>query len=148
MVAVPLLAAVSFALAAVARHPLDGFLGLAVDLAGIGAGLALGDVFTVTWPYPMVKKPGNPTRGAADGYLGSAFAGMIGTLAGVAVAVAPVILAAVFTGSVPAGVRMPVLVVAAGGYGFVLARTGAAIAARRAEPKLPELYQVAVRSQL
>ncbi|HEY2523181.1 MAG TPA: hypothetical protein VGJ19_23920 [Streptosporangiaceae bacterium] len=148
MVAVPLLAVVSFGLAAVARHPLDGFLGLAVDLAGIGAGLALGDVFTVTWPYPMVKKPGNPTRGAADGYLGSAFAGMIGTLVGVAVAVAPVILAAVFTGSVPAGVRMPVLVVAAGGYGFVLARTGAAIAARRAEPKLPELYQVAVRSQL
>jgi hypothetical protein len=29
-----------------------------------------------------------------------------------------------------------------------IAVTGAAIAARRAEPKLPELYQVAVRSQL
>jgi ABC-2 type transport system permease protein len=147
MVAVPLLAVVSFGLAAVARHPLDGFLGLAVDLAGIGAGLALADVFTVRNPYPMVKKPGNPTRGAADGYLGSAFAGMAGSLLGVALAVTPVVLAAVFTGSVPAAVRMPVLVLGAAGYGFVLAWAGSRAAARAAESRLPDLYQIAVRSQ-
>ena len=41
-----------------------------------------------------------------------------------------------FTGSVPA----VVLVLA--GYGFVLARAGAAIAARSAEPWLPDLCQV------
>ena len=38
VIAVPLLAAVSFALAAVAGHPVDGFLAAtAMDLAGLGA---------------------------------------------------------------------------------------------------------------
>jgi hypothetical protein len=41
-----------------------------------------------------------------------------------------------------------VLVLCAAGYGIALAWVGERIAARVAEPKLPELYQVAVRSRL
>jgi ABC-2 type transport system permease protein len=148
MIAVPLLAVISFGLAAVARHPADGFLGLAVDLAGIGAGLALSNVFTVTVPYPMVKRVGSPTPRAASGYTGYGLGGTLGSLLGTVLAVVPVVLGAVLTRSDPAAVRMPVLVLCAAGYGLVLAWIGVRIAARAAEQKLPELYQIAVRSKL
>jgi hypothetical protein len=58
-----------------------------------------------------------------------------------------VVLAALFTRSDPAAVRMPVLVVFAAGYGAVLAWTGVRVAGTTAEQKLPELYQIAVRSK-
>jgi len=58
------------------------------------------------------------------------------------------VLAAVFTRSDPASVRMPALVLGAAVYGLALTWIGVRIAARAAEQKLPELYQVAVRSQL
>ena len=148
MIAVPLLAVISFGLAAVARHPADGFLGLAVDLAGIGAGLALSNVFTVTVPYPMEKRVGSPTPRAASGYTGYGLGGTLGSLLGTVLAVVPVVLGAVLTRSDPAAVRMPVLVLCAAGYGLVLAWIGVRIAARAAEQKLPELYQIAVRSKL
>ena len=148
MIAVPLLAVISFGLAAVARHPADGFLGLAVDLAGIGAGLALSNVFTVTVPYPMVKRVGSPTPRAASGYTGYGLGGTLGSLLGTVLAVVPVVLGAVLTRSDPAAVRMPVLVLCAAGYGLVLAWIGVRIAARAAEQRLPELYQIAVRSKL
>jgi ABC-2 type transport system permease protein len=77
MIAVPLLTVVSFGLAAVAKHPVDGFLGMAVALAGIGAGLALGSVFTVTTPYPVEKRVGSPTPRPADGYMGYRLAGTL-----------------------------------------------------------------------
>ena len=57
VIAVPLLVAVSFALAAVAGHPVDGFLAAAVDLAGIGASLGLASIFTVVLAYPAEKQP-------------------------------------------------------------------------------------------
>jgi ABC-2 type transport system permease protein len=148
MIAVPLLTLISFGLAAVARHPVDGFLGMAVDLAGIGAGLALSNVFTVTLPYPAEKRAGSPTPRPADGYAGQRLAGTFGSLIGVGVMVIPVVLAAVLTRSDPAVVRMPVLVLSAAGYGIALAWIGVRIAARAAEPRLPELYQIAVRSKL
>jgi ABC-2 type transport system permease protein len=148
MIAVPLLAVISFGLAAVARHPADGFLGLAVDLAGIGAGLALSNVFTVTVPYPMEKRVGSPTPRAASGYTGYGLGGTLGSLLGTVLAVVPVVLGAVLTRSDPAAVRMPVLVLCAAGYGLVLAWIGVRIAARAAEQRLPELYQIAVRSKL
>ena len=148
MIAVPLLAVISFGLAAVARHPADGFLGLAVDLAGIGAGLALSNVFTVTVPYPMEKRVGSPTPRAASGYTGYGLGGTLGSLLGTVLAVVPVVLGAVLTRSDPATVRMPVLVLCAAGYGLVLAWIGVRIAARAAEQRLPELYQIAVRSKL
>jgi hypothetical protein len=59
-----------------------------------------------------------------------------------------VILAAVFTQSVPTAIRMPVLVLGAGVYGLALAWGGVRAAANLAEPKLPELSQVAIRTNL
>ena len=148
IIAVPLLTAISFGLAAVAGHPADGFLGMAVDLAGIGAGLALSNLFTVALPYPAEKRAGNPTPRAADGYMGRALAGVFGSLLGVAVAVTPVVLAAVLTRHDPAAARIPLLLAGAAGYGLLLAWAGVRIAARAAAPRLPELYQIAVRSKL
>ncbi|MFI5066448.1 MAG: hypothetical protein ACHP9Z_21070, partial [Streptosporangiales bacterium] len=148
IIAVPLLTTISFGLAAVAGHPADGFLGMAVDLAGIGAGLALSNIFTVALPYPAEKRAGNPTPRAADGYMGHAIAGVFGSLFGVAVAVTPVVLAAVLTRHDPAAARIPLLLVCAAGYGLVLAWAGVRVAALAAAPRLPELYQIAVRSKL
>ena len=147
MIAVPLLAVVSFGVAAVAGHPVDGFLGVAVDLAGIGAGLGLSNIFSAALPYPVEKRVGSLSPRPADGYAGYSFAGSLGSLLGVAVAISPVVLAALFTRSDPAVVRMPVLVVLAAAYGAVLAWIGVRVAGRTAEQKLPELYQIAARSK-
>ena len=75
----------------------------AVALAGLGAALGLSNILTVTLAYPMAKQPGSPMRQAAQGYGSYTFGGMLASLAGVAVAVTPVILAAAFTSSAPAG---------------------------------------------
>ncbi len=148
VIAVPLLTVISFGLAAVAGHPVDGFLAMAVDLAGIGAGLALANVFSVTLPYPLEKRAGSPVPRPADGFTGDRLAGTFGTLFGVAVAAIPVVLGVAFTRSDPAAVRMPVLLLCAAGYGLAVAWIGVRIAAAAAEHRLPELYQVAVRSKL
>jgi ABC-2 type transport system permease protein len=148
VIAVPLLTAISFGLAAVAGHPGYGFLGTAVDLAGLGAALALSNIFTVMLPYPMDKRAGSPMRQAAQGYGSHGFASVVGSLLGVAAAVSPVIVATVLTNADPAAVRMPVLVLCAAAYGFALVWAGTRIAARAAEPRLPELCQIAVRSKL
>jgi ABC-2 type transport system permease protein len=147
LIAVPLLTLVSFGVAAVAGHPVDGFLGMAVDLAGIGAGLGLSNIFSAALPYPVEKRVGSLSPRPADGYAGYSFAGSLGSLLGVAVAISPVVLAALFTRSDPAVVRMPVLVVCGAAYGAVLAWIGVGVAARTAEQKLPELYQIAARSK-
>ena len=131
-----------------ARHPLAGFLGLAVDLAGIGAGLGLANIFTVFAALPVEKRVGSPAPRAADGYIGYAYASTFGSLLGVVAAVSPVAAGVVFTGSDPAVVRMPVLVLCAAGYGIALAWIGVRIAARAAEQRLPELCQIAVLSKL
>jgi ABC-2 type transport system permease protein len=148
MIAVPLLLAISFGLAAVARHPVDGFLAAAVDLAGIGAGLALSNIFTVTVAYPVEKRVGSPTPRAAGGYTGQALGGTLGSLLGTGALLSPVFVAAGLTHADPAAVRMPVLVGCAAVYGVVLAGIGVRIAARAAEDRLPELYQIALRSKL
>ena len=148
LIAVPLLVAVSFALAAVAGHPADGFLAAAVELAGIGAALGLASIFTVVLPYPAEKRAGSPTPRAASGYTGRSVGATFATLFGVAALVLPVLLGATLTGSAPAAVRMPVLVACGAVWGFGLAWIGVLVAARAAEQKLPELYQIAVRSKL
>jgi ABC-2 type transport system permease protein len=148
VIAVPLLTVISFGLALLAKFPAYGFLGMAVDLAGIGAALGLGNLFTVTMPFPIEKRAGSPIRTTAAGYTSYGIAGNFGSLFGVAVAVIPVIIAIVLTGHAPAAVRMPVLVLCAAGYGLALAWIGVRIAARAAEQKLPEICQVAVRSKL
>jgi ABC-2 type transport system permease protein len=147
-IAVPLLTAVSFGLAAVAKHPVDGFLALAVGLAGTGAGLALANLFTVAMAYPVEKRAGTPLPRAASGHNGEAFGAAILTLLGVGLAVTPVVLAAVFTQSAPAVIRLPALVLGAAAYGLALAWAGMRGAARAAEPKLPELAQIAIQSNL
>ena len=148
VIAVPLLAAVSFALAFLARSPQSGILGTAVDLAGIGAGLALGNIFSVTMPFPIEKKAGSPMRTAAAGYSSYGVAGTFGNFFGVGIAVSPVIVAVALTGHVAAAVRMPVLLLCSAGYGLALAWIGVRIAAQAAERRVPELCQVALRSKL
>ncbi len=147
-IAVPLLAAVCFGLAAVAKHPMDGFLAMAVGLAGIGAGLALANLFTVASPYPVEKRGGTPMPRAASGHNGQAAGSQIITLLGVGLAVTPLILAAVFTRTDPAAIWMPVLVLGGAAYGLALAWAGVRGAASLAEKKLPELSQIAIKSNL
>jgi ABC-2 type transport system permease protein len=147
-IAVPLLAAVSFGLAAVAGHPADGFLGLAVDLAGIGAGLCLASIFSVSVAYPVEKRAGTPMPRAADGHNGQSIAGTFAALFAVALAVLPVIVAVTLTGADAPDVRLPVLVLSAAVWGIVLAWGGVEGAASMAAPKLPELAQIAARSKL
>jgi ABC-2 type transport system permease protein len=147
-IAVPLVTAVGFVLAVVAKHPLDGFVAMALGLAAIGAGLALANIFSVASAYPAEKRGGTPMPRAATGHNGEAAASQLLTLLGVGVAVTPVILAAVFTQSAPAAIRLPLLVVGAAAYGLALAWGGVRAAAIAAEPKLPELAQIASQSAL
>ncbi len=147
-IAVPLLTAASFGLAAVAGHPLDGFLSMAVDLAAIGAGLGLANIFSAAMPYPAEKRAGTPMPRAATGYTGLSVAATLLGLLFVLVAIAPVILVVIISAGAPAAVRMPLLVVCSAGYGLGLMLVGIQIASEMAVQKVPELYQLAVRSQL
>ena len=147
-IAVPLLTIISFGLAAVAKHPVDGFVGMAVMLAGVGAGLGLGNVLSVAAPYPVEKRVGSPTPRPADGYRGYAIGGTFGSLLGTAAAAVPVVVAVLLTRHDPAVVRMPLLVLCAAAYGIGLACLGVRVAARTAEEKLPEISQIALMSKL
>jgi ABC-2 type transport system permease protein len=148
VIAVPLVTAVGFALAVVAKHPMDGFLAMACGLAGIGAGLAMANLFAVSMAYPVEKRGGTPIPRAATGHNGEAAGSQLLTLLCVGLAVTPVIVAAVFTQSVSPAIRMPVLVLGAAAYGLALAWGGVRAAAALAEQKLPELFQIAVQSSL
>ena len=148
VIAVPLLTAISFGLSAAAGRLVYGFLGLAVDLAALGAALAMSNIFTVVLPYPMDKRAGSPLRQAAQGYAAYGLGGVLGTLACVGLAAAPVIVAVALTGSARPATRLPVLLACAAAYGAALAWIGVRIAASAAERKLPELAQIAVRSKL
>jgi ABC-2 type transport system permease protein len=148
VIAVPLLTTVSFGLAVLAGKPGFGFLGTAVALAGLGAALALSNIFSVVLPYPMDKRAGNPIRQAAQGYTAYGLLGILGCIGGTAVLVTPLIIATVLTSADPASVRMPLLLFCASAYGVVLAMLGTRIAAYAAEDRLPELSQVALRSKL
>jgi len=147
IIAVPLLTALSFGLSAAARRPAEGVAATAVALAGLGGALGISAVFSVVAAYPMEKRAGNPMPQAASGS-GVYRLTILGTLAGTAVAAIPAILAAVFTSTVSEPIRAPVLLVGAAAYGLALALVGVRIAASAAEQKLPELYQVALRSKL
>ena len=146
MISVPLLAAMCFGLAAGVRQPAEGVSAAAVALAGLGAALGLSNILTVTLAYPMATRTGSPMRQAAPGYASYTFGGILATLADVAIAVTPEIIAAAVTSSDPAAVRTPVLLVCSAAYGLALAWAGVQFAAREAESRLPELCQIAVQS--
>jgi ABC-2 type transport system permease protein len=144
----PLLLAMSLIVAAGAGHPASWLWIAPVDLGTLGAGLALSSLFTVGVAYPMQKRVGSPVPTTGDGYGGQAFAAVLGSLAGVALATIPLILAVNYTYSLSASVRIPLLAVCAGAYGILLAWGGARGAAATAARTLPELTQVALASKL
>ena len=146
VIAVPLLTAICFGLAAAVRHPMEGVAADAVALAGLGAALGLSNILIVTLAYPMAKRAGSPMRQAAQGYGSYTFGGILASLAGTAVAVTPVVLAAAFTSTASAAVRIPVLLVCSAACGLALSYAGVQVAAREAEVRRPELCQIAVSS--
>ena len=102
VIAVPLLTAVSFGLAAVSGKPGFGLLGTAMGFAALGAALAISNIFTVVAPYPMDKRAGNPMRQAAQGYSSYQFLAVFGSVGGTAIAVLPLIFATVLSNADPA----------------------------------------------
>jgi ABC-2 type transport system permease protein len=148
VIAVPLLIVIVFGLAVADRQPEYGFLSTALVLAALGAALAMSNIFSVALPYPLAKRAGNPMPQAAQGYAAYGIGGVLGTVLAVGMAVTPVIVAIVLTGTDPAVTRNLVLLPAAACYGLVLAWLGVRISARLAEPKVPELVQAAVHTRL
>jgi hypothetical protein len=148
VIAIPLVVGVSFALAALVKDPKEGFVAAAVGLAGLGAALAMSNIFSVALAYPMQKRAGSPLPQQAQGFGGYTVGVQFGTLASVAVAVIPVIILGNLTSNVDAAVRLPVLFGCAAAYGFGLVWLGVRAAAIAAEGKLPELCQVAMRTNL
>jgi len=148
VVAVPMLIAICFGLAAAVRHPIEGVTATAVALAGLGAALGISNIVTVLLPYPMVKRAGSPLRQPAQGYTSYTLSGVGFCLLGVAVLASPVIVAGVLTTADQAAVRTPVLLLCAAAYGLALAWIGVRLAARAAEDRLPELCQIALQSSL
>jgi ABC-2 type transport system permease protein len=147
-IAVPLITGMCFGLAALVKDPREGFVAAAVGVAGLGAGLAMSNIFGVALAYPLQKRAGNPLPQQAQGYGGHAVGTIFGTLACVAVASIPVIVLGNLTSGVSAAVALPVLFGCAVAYGFGLAWLGVRAAAVLAEGKLPELCQIAMRTSL
>jgi ABC-2 type transport system permease protein len=148
VIGIPLLTVLTFGLGAAVGSPDYGFETMPVGLAALGAALALSNIITVNGAYPMAKRVGTPIYISAPGYGSSRVAATIGTLLGVPVLAAPVIVAAVLTAGAPLAIRAPVLTVCAAAYGLALAWGGVRIAAATGEGKMPELCQVALASKV
>ncbi|MGH3403841.1 MAG: hypothetical protein ACRDRJ_15280, partial [Streptosporangiaceae bacterium] len=97
VIGIPLLVALTFGLGAAAGFPTFGFETMPVALAALGAALALSNIITVTGAYPVVKRVGSPIYTSAPGYGSSRVAASFGTIFGVPILAAPVIVAAVLT---------------------------------------------------
>ena len=147
-IAVPLITGMSFGLAALIGDLREGCVAAAVGLAGLGAGLALANVFGVVLAYPLQKRAGSPLPQQAQGYGAHAVGTIFGTLACVAVAAIPVIVLGNLTIHDSAAIALPVLFGCAVAYGLGLAWLGVRAAAALAAGKLPELCQVAMRTTL
>jgi len=145
VIGAPLVVAVCFALAAVVGDPGMGVEATPVVLAGIGATLGLGDLFTAALPYPMIRRAGTPVLLPAPGYAGYRIGGLL-TLAGTGVLAAPVIIGAVLAANGPDAIRIGVMLPCAAAYGFALAIIGVRLAAKIAENTLPEMCQAALRT--
>jgi len=148
LIAIPLVLVVPLVIAIISGQPVNGLLAMAVGLSATGAGLGVSDVFSAALPYPVERRAGTPTPRQLDGYALPAVGGRLGSLAAVAVAEIPVIVAIATTGSVTAAIRVPALIAGGAVYGGLLAWAGVAIGAAVAAGKLPELFQLASRSRL
>jgi ABC-2 type transport system permease protein len=148
VIAVPLLFAVAVGLSAAAGRWEYGFFVAALAVAGIGAALGISNILTATAAYPMAKRAGSPLRQAAPGYTSYGIGGVLANVGTVAIAEIPLIVAVVLLGSRPSAVWYPVLLCCGAAYGFGLVFVGVRLAAVAAERKLPELCQIALRSQL
>ena len=147
VIGAPLVIAVCFGLAAAAR-PGFGIEAAPIVLAGLGAALGLSNLFSAVLPYPMAKRAGTPMLVAAQGYGAYRIGSVMGTLAGTAVAATPVIIGVVQTATDSDAIRIGVMWPCAAVYGFALALAGVRLAAEVATGKMPELCQVAVRSEM
>ncbi|HET9171701.1 MAG TPA: hypothetical protein VFN97_19835 [Actinospica sp.] len=147
-IGVPLAAVVLLGLAVYARHPADGLLVLAINLAGLGASMAFSNLFSAALPYPMQKRPGNPTPKAVEGYTMNVLGAGCGSLFGTLLLTVPMIIAVVATGHVLAAVRVTLLLLGGAGYGLLLGALGVRISARIAASRIPEIAQTAVQSRL
>ncbi len=147
-IAAPLLSGVAIGLSLLAGRPGYGGVGVAVVLAGLGAALGLANLYSVGLAYPTQKRAGNPRGSAAEGYGSSVFAGTIGSIFGVGLLTAPVIVAGLAGAGTDLTARLPVLIPAAALYGIGLAWAGLRLAAQAAGARLPELCQVAARTVL
>ncbi|MGH3398394.1 MAG: hypothetical protein ACRDPO_27275 [Streptosporangiaceae bacterium] len=148
VIGIPLLVALTFGLGAAAGFPTFGFETMPVALAALGAALALSNIITVTGAYPVVKRVGSPIYTSAPGYGSSRVAASFGTIFGVPILAAPVIVAAVLTAGAPLAIRAPLLTVGGAAYGLAMAWAGVRIAAAAGEGKMPELSQLALASQV
>ena len=129
-IAVPLITGMSFGLAALIGDPREGCVAAAVGLAGLGAGLALANVFGVVLAYPLQKRAGSPLPQQAQGYGAHAVGTIFGTLACVAQLKAiPVIVLGNLTIHDSAAIALPVLFGCAVAYGLGLAWLGVRAAA-------------------
>ena len=115
-IAVPLVTAICFGLAAVAKHPLDGFVAVAVGWLGSARAWPWPTCSPSRWPTRWKSEAASPYRATADITARRPVAAP--HLLGVGVAVTPVILAAVFTRTGPAAIWMPVLVLGGAAYGL------------------------------
>jgi ABC-2 type transport system permease protein len=148
VIAIPLVLVVPLVVAVISGHPVNGLLAMGVGLSATGAGLGISDVFSAALPYPVERRAGNPTPRQLDGYALPAVGARLGSLAAVAIAVVPAVVAIAATGSVTDAVRVPALIAGGAVYGGLLAWAGVAIGAAIAAGKLPELFQLASRSRL
>jgi ABC-2 type transport system permease protein len=148
IIAVPLVLVVPLVIAIISGHPANGLLAMTVGLSATGAGLGISDIFSAALPYPVERRAGTPTPRQLDGYALPALGGRLGSLAAVAVAVIPAVVAVAATGSVTDAVRIPVLIAGGAVYGGLLASAGVAIGGAISARKLPELFQLASRSRL
>jgi len=147
-IAIPLIVGISYALAALVKDPREGSIAAAVGLAGLGAALAMGNIFGVVLAYPMQKRAGSPLPQPGQGYQGQAIGVVFGSLACVAVAAIPVIVLGNVIIRDSAAVALPVLFGCAAVYGLGLAWLGVRVGAVLAEQKLPDLCQIAMRTTL
>ncbi len=148
LIAVPLLFAVALALAAAAGRWEYGFFVAALAVASIGPALGVSNILTSTLAYPMAKRASSPLRQAAPGYTSYGLGGVLASVATVAITQIPMIVAVVLLGTGASAVWYPVLICAGAAYGFGLLLVGVRLAAIAAEQKLPELCQVALRSEM